>query len=164
VRGFAALRGGYGAVLLSVPDRVIVMVTVQRPDPATRAVARVLGVRHVLQALATCGRPGSLVLALGAEADLAHAASMLVLGVVDPRRRRAALADGLVASCLAATGVWLARRDRRPPPYRGGLGPTGGETRGGAAVAGLATAREETAARVARWALPGALRRWVAGR
>ncbi|MGH3671099.1 MAG: hypothetical protein ACRDSH_10755, partial [Pseudonocardiaceae bacterium] len=50
------------------------------------------------------------VLALGVEVDLAHAASMLGLAMLDPRRRRAGLRDAAVAAALAAMGVILAGR------------------------------------------------------
>jgi len=155
VSGFAALRGGYGAALVTGPDRLILTVTGHRPSPTTRTVARALGARHVLQALATSGAPGPLVLALGAEADLAHAASMLAVAAADPGRRRAALVDGLVAACLTAVGVWFTKT---------GPGLIGGRAHGQKSLAGLAAAREDAAARVARWALPGALRRWVIDR
>ncbi|MGH3601364.1 MAG: hypothetical protein ACRDQH_14010, partial [Pseudonocardiaceae bacterium] len=83
---FAALRVGYGAVLLAAPDRVIRLYTGHRADPLARAVARLLGARHLVQGILTGGSPNAVVLALGMEVDLAHVASMLGLAVLDRQR------------------------------------------------------------------------------
>jgi hypothetical protein len=77
------------------------------PDtPASgTAVAGILGTRHLAQALLTAERPTSATLMLGAGADAAHAASMVVLAVVSDRWRRYALGDALVAASLGAVGL-----------------------------------------------------------
>jgi hypothetical protein len=75
-----------------------------------RAVPRLLGARHLAQAALTAGAPSAAALALGAQVDLAHSASMLVLAVADRPLRRAGLADGMVAAIFAAASTADARR------------------------------------------------------
>ena len=107
---FAALRVGYGTVLLATPDPVIRLYTGHRADPLTRAVTRLLGARHLIQGMITGATPSALVLALGTEVDLAHVASMLGLAVCDRQRRRAGLIDAAVAGSFAMAGAVLATR------------------------------------------------------
>ncbi|MGH3156698.1 MAG: hypothetical protein ACRDNF_09020, partial [Streptosporangiaceae bacterium] len=74
------------------------------------------GVRQLAQAAVSQAAlsPGTgtescaVLLTLGAAVDGLHAASMLGLAVLDPPRRRAGLADGLIALAFAADA--LARR------------------------------------------------------
>jgi Domain of unknown function (DUF5911) len=80
--------------------------------PRTRAVARVLGVRHLIQAAVTAAVPNAAVLTIGAQVDLAHAASMLALAATSRPLRRAGLADGLTAAVFAAGGMAGARTPR----------------------------------------------------
>ena len=91
------LRIVYGMVQLVAPARVARVVG-GRLDHRARVVARVLGARHVVQGCVSAAAPDAVVLALGAEVDLLHAASMVALAVVDRRRRRIALADACVAA------------------------------------------------------------------
>jgi hypothetical protein len=107
---FAVLRAGYGILLLVAPGPLIRVYTGHRADRLTRAVTRVLGSRHLVQGMCTAGTPSALVLALGVEVDLAHAASMLGLAVLDRRRRRASLVDAVAASSFAIAGTVLAAR------------------------------------------------------
>ncbi|MGH3765027.1 MAG: hypothetical protein ACRDS0_20865 [Pseudonocardiaceae bacterium] len=115
---FAAVRAGYGTLLLTVPDPVIRLYTGHRADPLTRAVTRVLGARHLIQGMLTGGAPGALVLALGVEVDLAHVASMLGLAALDRRRRRAGLIDAAAAGVFAVAGAILVWRTPATP-HRG---------------------------------------------
>lgn len=107
---FAALRAGYGVALVLEPGPVIRLYTGRRADRAATAVARLLGTRHLIQALLTLGEPDPVVLALGAEADIAHSASMVGLAALDARRRRGALVDAAAAGSFAVAGAILARR------------------------------------------------------
>ena len=66
-----------------------------------------------VQAAVTARAPSVLVLRVGAQVDLAHAASMLALGAVGRPLRRAQLADGLVAAIFAALGAAGAAAQRR---------------------------------------------------
>ena len=88
---------------------------------AASAVAGILGTRHLAQALLTADQPTSAVLLLGAEADVAHAASMAVLGAMPGRWRRYALGDALIAAALAAVGLTCAANAPASDPQAGAL-------------------------------------------
>jgi len=115
-RWFAAARAAYGLALVCWPGRATRLAQGGPADGRARAVARVLGARHLAQAALTAARPSPGMLALGAGTDGAHAASMLALAAADRRRRRAAAADAAVAAACAAAGTALTReaRDDRP--------------------------------------------------
>ena len=112
-RAFSLTRAAYGAVLLCAPGAAIGLCTGQQASTRTRAVVRVLGSRHLIQAAVTARAPSALVLRAGVQVDLAHAASMLALGAVGRPLRRAPLADGLVAAIFAALGAASAAARRR---------------------------------------------------
>jgi hypothetical protein len=138
-----ALRGVYGAVLLLASDRMIRLVSGRPADPRARVVVRLLGVRQVAQAVVTGVRPGPLPIALGAEVDVLHAASMLGVAAVARSQRRSGLVDATVASAFAVAGAALARRlGERPPPA--GQGPVGR----------ICSLRDAVAAALARRTLP----------
>jgi hypothetical protein len=106
------VRAGYGVGLVSAPG-LLIGLTDAAPGRRECAVARVLGMRHLLQAGLTvaAGRadPDNLVvLGGGAVADLLHAASMLALGAVDSGVRRTVLTDAALETALAAAGAWAA--------------------------------------------------------
>ena len=94
-------RAGYGAALLCAPGPMIGVVTGQPPSRRARRVARILGVRHLLQAAVTAANPGPEVVALGVVVDLLHAASMFAFAAAVPELRSAELADALAATALA---------------------------------------------------------------
>jgi hypothetical protein len=94
-------RAGYGAALLCAPGPMIGVITGQPPSRRARRVARVLGVRHLTQAVITALNPGPEVVALGVVVDLLHAASMFAFAAVIPDLRGAELADALAATALA---------------------------------------------------------------
>ena len=108
-RWFAVARAAYGLALVCWPGRAVRLAQGTPADGRVQVVARVLGGRHLTQAAATAARPSPGVLTLGADTDLAHAASMLALAVADRRRCRAALVDAAVAAAFAAAGAVLAR-------------------------------------------------------
>lgn len=102
-------RAGYGVALVAVPG-LLIGLTGQRPGGRACGVARVLGVRHLVQAGVTAASQlsdpgGSVVLGGGAAVDLLHATSMVALGAVDPHARRAALSDAAVETTLAMIGA-----------------------------------------------------------
>jgi len=76
-------------------------------------VTRLLGIRHLIQAAVTAAAPNAVVLTIGAQVDLAHAASMVALAAASPPLRRAGLADGLIAAMFAAAGTAGARARRQ---------------------------------------------------
>ena len=102
-------RAGYGVTLVAVPG-LLIGLTGQRPGGRACGVARVLGARHLVQAGITVASqvraPGSpVVLGGGVAVDLVHASTMVALGVLEPRARRAALIDAGVETALAAAGT-----------------------------------------------------------
>jgi hypothetical protein len=104
---FPALRACYGVALLCAPGPALRLATGQPPGPRGRTVARVLGVRHLAQAVLTAWRPRREVLLAGAGIDACHCASMLALAAADPRMRRAGFADALAAAAFTATGALI---------------------------------------------------------
>ena len=106
------VRAGYGGALLTVPGPVIRLATARPAAPRARAVARVLGARHLLQAaLTTAAASSRPSLEIGAAIDLVHAASMAALALADRQVRRLSLSDALIESAFAAAGVSAARAE-----------------------------------------------------
>jgi hypothetical protein len=105
VSGLAALRAAWGAALLISPAAVAAKVT-GPPDRRVRAVARLLGARHVLQAAVTSAEPTAAVVVAGVLADALHALSMVAVAAVDRGHRRVALVDAGIAGGFALAG-WL---------------------------------------------------------
>jgi hypothetical protein len=94
-------RAGYGAALLCAPGPMIGVVTGRPPSRRARQVARILGIRHLAQAVITALNPGPEVVALGVIVDLLHATSMFAFAAAVPDLRDAELADALAATALA---------------------------------------------------------------
>jgi hypothetical protein len=105
-------RAAYGAALCCAPGVLLRLEGGAGTDsgPHARAVARVLGGRHLAQAFLSAARPTPAVLALGAGSDVLHSASMVALGLLDRPRRRLGLTDGLIAVTFALAGAGLAGR------------------------------------------------------
>ena len=113
-RPLSQLRAVLGVAHLLFPG-LAAQLLVRRPlGDRARRVIRVLGARQLAQALATGEEPTVAVLLLGAEVDVAHAASMVALALFCRRWRRAGLADALVATGLASVGAAAARAGGRP--------------------------------------------------
>ncbi len=110
---FPAARACYGAALLSAPGLALGLCTGEASSPRARAVVRILGARHVAQAVLTLWQPRRRVLAAGAGIDGCHAASMLALAAADPSLRRAGLADAVAATAFTVAGAAIA--SARPP-------------------------------------------------
>lgn len=110
---FPAVRACYGTALLSAPGLALGLCTGEASSPRARAVVRVLGARHLAQAVLTLWQPRRRVLAAGAVIDGCHAASMLALAAADPSLRRAGLADAAAATAFTAAGAAIA--SARPP-------------------------------------------------
>jgi hypothetical protein len=109
-RWASVVRAAYGVALLCAPGPMVQLLTDVPASSRVRGVARVLGVRHLAQA-AVCGLvPARGVIQAGAAADGLHSASMLALAGVEPRLRRALLADAAVAAAFAAAGEAALRR------------------------------------------------------
>lgn len=104
LRPLEAVRFGWGSLLLLRPQPVLAVVTGRPATPAGRRILRVLAARHLVQAAIGTKRHTKTVLTVNAAVDGLHALSC-GLAALNPAVRRAALADGLVASafCLAST-------------------------------------------------------------
>lgn len=117
------VRLGYGVLLLTRPDRVARALTGGGLDRRARLTARILGGRHIAQALVV-GRDGrTSVRRIGRALDLLHAASMLLLAAWAPGRTRMALADAAIATLFAGSSSPTddnsnTRSPRRPPATR----------------------------------------------
>jgi hypothetical protein len=99
-------RAGYGAALLLVPGPAIRLSTGRTAGHRTRNVARVLGIRHLVQAAVTAGiGPSAELLGIGAAVDITHAASMAGLALADRSVRRVTLTDALIETAFAAAGL-----------------------------------------------------------
>jgi hypothetical protein len=153
----ALARGTYGVLLLSAPGSLIRLAGGSGSNPRARAVARLLGARHLTQAVLAAIGPSPAVLALGAEVDLLHCASMMALGGVDAPSRRIALTDGVVAAAFAADGIAAARRTVA------GRRAVAGGTAHPAAPGGFTQRRNAAAGRLAALAIPRPVRPWLTG-
>jgi hypothetical protein len=120
------LRAAYGAALCFAPGAMLRLEggAGASSAPHARAVARVLGGRHLAQAFLSAARPAPAVLALSAGTDMLHSASMVALGVLNGPRRRLGLTDGLIAAAFAAAG-WALARQRRAGADPAASGPPG---------------------------------------
>jgi hypothetical protein len=106
------LRIGWGTALVAAP-RPLLRGLARADAPAERvavAVLRVLGVRHVGQAVVEMLGPQPVVRYLGAAVDGLHALTAVGLAVVDPRWRRGALTDTAITAFFAATNAVSASR------------------------------------------------------
>lgn len=143
------VRGGYGAALLLASGRMIRLVSGRPVDPRTRVAVRLLGVRHLAQAVVTGVRPGPLPIALGAEVDVVHAASMVGVAAIARSQRRSGAIDAAVAAAFAVAGAALTPRlgTTTPPQADSGL------------VGRFCSVRDAVTAAVARRTLPASVRR-----
>jgi hypothetical protein len=119
VRTVAALRAGWGVVLVCAPAGILAFAG--HPEATTSTVvARVLGARHLAQAAVTFCVPTAAVVAGGAVVDVLHSLTGTALASASSRWRRVALADALIAAGFAATGSSVHR------PYRSLIVSEGG--------------------------------------
>jgi hypothetical protein len=108
-RWACVVRAGYGAALVCMPGKLIAARTGRRPSRRVRTVARLLGVRHLTQALLCAAAPTRWLIRAGSAADVLHAASMLALAAEDPWLQPAALTDAGIATGFAAAGAAFLR-------------------------------------------------------
>ena len=111
------VRGLWGAVLLIDPDRVLGSVHGLRIDAKSRAVARILGGRHLVQALLSGYRPSAEVLAMGVWVDTVHSLTAAGLATLDRTRSQAGAVDAVVAASWAGIGLRDLQRGH-PTPRR----------------------------------------------
>ena len=98
-----------GIALLGRPRRTLAVLSDQRPDRNARIYARVLGTRHLLEAIVLWRWTTPDVVRAGAAVDAIHAASAGVL-VKTRHHPRLALINTASATTFAILGTALARR------------------------------------------------------
>ena len=109
-RTAAVVRAGWGVFLLGAPAAVLAGFGHSGTGP--EEVVRVLGARHVAQAVLTATLPRSRVVPAGTAADALHAVTAAALAVASPRWRRAAAADAALAAVWMTVG-WVTDPRRR---------------------------------------------------
>lgn len=97
-------RLAWGVALLIAPGRVSKTLTGVGLEGRARVVARVLGARHLTQALLVARTNEDAARRVGRVVDALHALSMIGLAAVDPKLRRPALADSALAGLFGLSG------------------------------------------------------------
>ncbi len=95
------VRGLWGALLLVDPELPL-RVGGGRQAPAVRLAVRVLGARHLAEAVILAGSDDRRILRVIRSVDALHAASMLALARASPDLRRDALLSAASAGVLVA--------------------------------------------------------------
>lgn len=95
----------YGSVLLLAPGEVLHALSHEPIDRRALTFARVLGARHLLQAVIVDRHASKRRLRAGALVDAGHAVTMVVLAVLRPERRWLAGGSALAAATFAAAGI-----------------------------------------------------------
>jgi hypothetical protein len=103
-------RIGWGAALVLSPGAVLSLTGVSRNDRRWRGAARVLGMRHLVQAWVARGDDEHR-LAIVASIDAVHATTAFGFAVRSRRYRRPAFLDGAIASMFALSAA-TGRRSR----------------------------------------------------
>lgn len=117
-RGVALLRAGVGAALTVFPGQVASAAEGRPAVPLVRLFTRVLGVRHLTQATLALAAPTVLTPSCGAVIDALHLLTTMLLAVVSPRHRRAALTNAALAATFCGLGVVGAHEQRWSPQGR----------------------------------------------
>jgi hypothetical protein len=118
-RTIELIRAAWEAALLFGPRRVMTNVNHLKVDSKSVVIARVLGARHLTQAVLSGFWPSAEVLAMGVWVDAVHSSTAFALALIDRSRARAGLTDAAVAGFWAATGYRdLARGAATPPSHQ----------------------------------------------
>ncbi|WP_285247667.1 MULTISPECIES: hypothetical protein [unclassified Pseudarthrobacter] len=117
MRALEASRAVFGVCQVVFPAPIYRVAVGQQPDSRVRAVMRILGARHLIQAVAVGAVPTSTALHLGAGVvDSLHSVSMIALAIADRRRRRPAALDAVIAGLFAGMEFVVAGRRKRGSP------------------------------------------------
>jgi hypothetical protein len=108
-----ALRLAYGSLLVLRPDALLGSKRVSGSDERIRSVVRVLGARHVVQAVIVGTWPTGPCRRVGAAVDALHSITDVAFARLDARRRRAAALDAAIAVALGAANMRLAQGSGR---------------------------------------------------
>ncbi len=109
MRYAAVARAAYGLLLLLVPDAVVRLASSEPMYLTPTVVGRILGLRHLVQALTIERIETRNLLLAGTAIDVAHALSMLALAALNRNHRRLAALDAALAGGLAVNGLREAR-------------------------------------------------------
>ena len=107
----AILRFGFGLALVVAPDRIL-LACGGEDDERARVVARILGVRHLIEAEVLVRHETAPVALAGAAVDGIHAATALAFGAIDRERRRMGLINAAIALFFTVAGIVHAQRLR----------------------------------------------------
>lgn len=108
VRPLAPLRTAFGLLLLLAPHVVLGVGRARRVDGWALGYCRVLGARHLTEALLLRRHHDRRWGLAGATVDAIHAASAALIAVARPGRRRIAVVNAATATAFAAEGYRLA--------------------------------------------------------
>jgi hypothetical protein len=114
VRRIELMRAAWGAVLLAAPRFVLSRMRGVRVDRKALVVTRILGARHLLQALLSGINPSAEMLAAGVCIDAVHSMTAFGLAAVDRHRARGGMIDGVVAASWAWLGLHHLRTGKAP--------------------------------------------------
>jgi hypothetical protein len=103
-------RGVYGAALLLRPTALCRVLHTDVPSTELRRVMRVLGARHLAQAIVVPLVDSDTTRSLGAVADVLHAATDLLYARFRRGRRTGAEFDAVVAASFAVANAAVAAR------------------------------------------------------
>jgi len=106
-----AARAAYGLVGVVAPARVAALELGRAPDSATTRVARLLGARHLLQALAVLATGSSTAHRAGAVVDGLHGLTMLAWAALTRADRRYYGTSAVGATSLAVL-EWRAASEK----------------------------------------------------
>lgn len=113
----AVARTALGIALLTEPQGFIDAAAGERLERGRwRVAARVLGARHLVEALVINFRPAPALASIGAGIDGIHAGVATGLAVVDRDRRRLLMTNAIVALGFALAGAHHARALAAAPP------------------------------------------------
>jgi hypothetical protein len=107
---FVAVQALWGSALVVAPGVMLAVLGGAGDSASARRVLRVLGARHMLQALAE-QRYGTGAVRLGSYVEALHALSCIGFGCVDRRWRRAAFTDAAISTGFALVGCSACRVD-----------------------------------------------------
>ncbi len=111
VRRIEVVRGAWGLVMLVGPTPLLRAISID-DDPAMIWTGRVLGARHLTQAVLSGARPSPEGLAMGVWVDAVHALCALGLAASSRRRAAAGIFDAVAAHRLGGRGL---PRPGQPP-------------------------------------------------
>jgi hypothetical protein len=119
-RWIEIVRTAWGTVLLVAPRKILSQVHGVEVDRKATVVTRILGARHLVQAMLSGINPSPEVVAAGVWVDAVHSTTALGLAVVNPHRARGGITDAIVAAAWALFGTHdlASRKTRRPDQER----------------------------------------------